>query len=234
MKKLILVAIAIASFTISQAQKVGGGLEAGFNYSWLGTDSKKASVEKGNIGFTFGAFLDLNMSDNFTFTTGLNMVQYGGNIKYVDAINLTWDDAKYTVAPDGIVKYKINYLEFPISLKGKTQEIGYITYFGRLGANPAIAIKTRAEVEGIVVDESLVVQTDLTDLNIKENINFFNVGWHVGGGIEYSLGGSTAVIAEVMYSQNFLNIVKDNVTGISGNNVGINSSMIILKAGIKF
>jgi len=87
---------------------------------------------------------------------------------------------------------------FPsIFLKGKTQEIGYITYFAKLGVNPSVALKTRADIDG---DVTGAPGKDLKDLNIKDNINPLSMGWHVGGGIEYSLGGTTSLIAELIFS----------------------------------
>ena len=67
-----------------------------------------------------------------------------------------------------------------------------------------------------------------------DNINLFNVGWHVGGGIEYSLGGSTSLIAELLFSQNFISMTKDNITKQTENHMSVTNSLIGLKVGIKF
>lgn len=219
----------------ASAQKYGGGLQAGVIYSWLNTDSKKGSAESGRLNFTYGAFLDVNLTDNFTFTTGLNINHLGGSISYKDSIKLNWDDKTYEVKNTPEVTYNVQYLELPISFKGKTQEIGYITYFGRLGASPMIALKSRANIEGEVMDGAVVLTEDeKSDLNVKENINLFNIGWHVGGGIEYSLGGSTSIIVELMFSQNFLSMTKDNVTKDTSKDVNVTNGLMVLKAGIKF
>ncbi len=237
MKKIILTLIIATFIAPAFAQGYGGGFEAGVIYSWLNTNSKNASTKSGRMNFTYGAFMDKNLSEKFTFTTGINSNYLGGIVSYKDPIALEWDKNTYTINKDANITYRVQYLETPISIKGKTQEIGYITYFGRLGASPAIAIKSRADIEGKVFDSKGIPVTevdDLQDVNIKENINFFNIGWHVGGGIEYSLGGSTSVIAELMFSQNFLSMTKDNITEPTGNNVNLTNSFIVLKAGIKF
>jgi hypothetical protein len=236
MKKIILT-LSIGFFIMSaSAQDFGGGFEGGFIYSWLNTNSKNASIVKGRMNFTYGAFLDRNLSDAFTFTTGINSNYLGGTVRYKDPIALEWDEQEYQISKEGEVTYRVQYLETPFSIKGKTQEIGYITYFGRLGMNPAIAIKSRADIKGTVINSKneAVTGDDLLDLNIKKNINFFNIGWHVGGGIEYSLGGSTSVIAELMFSQNFLGMTKNNITEPTGNDVKLTNSFMVLKAGIKF
>ncbi len=233
MKKILFYVFAFALISQASAQKFGGGLEIGTMYSWLNTDSKHASAESGRLGFTYGAFLDMNLSENFAFSTGLNMNYTGGAIKYNENINLNWDNKTYDIAENSTVDYKIQYLELPISIKGKTQEIGYITYFARLGVNPSIAVKSRADIDGTVMDGTTTV-TDLSDLNIKDNISLFNVGWHVGGGLEYSLGGTTSVIGELTYSHNFLSMTNDNITKPTGNTVNVTNSLITIKVGIKF
>lgn len=219
----------------SSAQKYGGGLQAGVVYSWLKTDSKKGSAQSGRLNFTYGAFLDINLTDNFTFTTGLNMNYLGGSVSYKDSVKLNWDEKTYLVNNTPEVTYNVQYLEIPISFKGKTQEIGYITYFGRLGASPMIALKSRANIDGEVKNDGVsLTEDEKSDLNIKENINLFNIGWHVGGGIEYSLGGSTAIIAEILFSQNFLSMTKDNVTSDTSKDVNVSNGLMVLKVGIKF
>ncbi len=234
MKKIIVAIFALTLVFQVSAQKFGGGLEGGLTYSWLNVDSKVASAEKGLLGFTYGAFLDMNITDNFTLTSGFNILKHGGTIAYQDSIILNWDNSDHGVKPGAEVSYKIQYIEIPISIKGKTQEIGYITYFGRLGINPAFAIKARADVEGTAYNQDLTKVADLSDLNIEKNRNLINIGWHVGGGIEYSLGGSTAIIAELLFTQNFISMTKDNITLDSNSEVAVKPNMIVLKAGIKF
>lgn len=233
MKKILLAVIVFTFVIQASAQKFGGGLEIGTIYSWLSTDSKQASAEEGRLGFTYGAFFDINLTENFAFSTGINMNYLGGSIKYIDPIALKWDEVTYQINKNAEVFYKVQYLEIPLSIKGKTQEIGYITYFARLGVNPSFAITTRADIDGAPTD-STHINLDLTDLNIKDNINPLNMGWHVGGGIEYSLGGTTSLIAELIFSQNFISMTQDNITKPTGNNVSVTNSLITVKAGIKF
>ena len=38
----------------------------------------------------------------------------------------------------------------------------------------------------------------------------FNLSYHITGGIEYSFGGSTALIIGLNFDNNFLDITKDN------------------------
>lgn len=232
MKRILIGIIVLALAIQVSAQKYGGGLEGGMVYSWLSTDSKKASTDGGRFSFAYGMFMDINVAENFAFSTGLNILETGGTILYNDSIKLNTNDGLYDLSAGSRVSYKLRYLELPISIKGKTKEIGYITYFAKVGASPMFVIKSRADVDGTVKDENNAIVDDRNDLNIKDDINFFNIGFHVGGGMEYSLGGSTSVIAEIQYTNNFLDVTKDNED--YNNKVAVTNGMVVLKVGIKF
>lgn len=233
MKRILLGMLIVASIAQVSAQKYGGGLEGGLVYSWLSTDSKKASTDGGRLSFVYGMFMDKNLAENFAFSTGINILETGGTIKYNEQITLNTVDGLYRLSPESKVFYKLRYLELPVSIKGKTKEIGYITYFAKVGASPMFVIKSRANVDGTVIDDVKgTIIDDKNDLNIKNDINWFNIGFHVGGGMEYSLGGSTAIIAEIQYTNNFLDITKDNED--YNNQVSVTDGMAVLKVGIKF
>jgi len=234
MRKIIVIIILAYSIQVS-AQKYGGGLEGGFIYSWFFTDSKKASTEAGRFNFVYGVFMDKNLTDNFTFSTGLNILGTGGDILYAESIKMNTTDGLYTLDPNSKVSYRLRYLETPFSIKGRTQEIGYITYFAKVGVSPMLLIQSRADIEGHVLDNNDAPITDIKmqqELNIKNDINFFNIGFHIGGGIEYSLGGSTAIIAELLYTNNFLDVTKDKKD--YNNQISVTNGMVVFKAGIKF
>jgi hypothetical protein len=179
--------------------------------------------------------MDINLTDNFAFSTGVNVIENGGVLKYSQMIKLQTNDGLYQLDSTATVFYKLRYLELPLSIKGKTKEIGYITYFGKAGLSPMISIRSRADVSDTEVkniDNNNAIVDDLENLNIKDEINIFNFGLHLGAGIEYSLGGSTAVVVEVQFHNNFLDMTKDNSE--QNNTSSITSSLLQLKAGIKF
>ena len=234
MKKLLFTALVLLNITQAFSQSYGGGLQAGFNYSWLNIDSKQAKEIGGRTAFSAGAFFDNNFSDNFSFTTGLNINSTGGTIRYLNPVVLNWDGMDYNVEKDSEVFFKVKQLEIPFSIKGRTQEIGYITYFAKLGMSTSFVIDSKADIiTGIATDSKGDPVSDTKDLNIKENINTFNVGWHIGAGFEYSLGGTTAIITEIFFANNFMDLTKDNITA-NGPKVDARSSMVVFKTGIKF
>lgn len=230
MKKLAL--LIIVSFVVSNvfSQKITGGVKISPLISFMKPDvSKKIENNKIKFGFNFGLVGDLNLSDNFAISTGINVNNLGGSLKYSDSIpNFTVDlgtsDSIYNISKGAILDYKLQYVEIPISIKGKTNEIGYITYFLQAGINPMIRWKAKGIVNGgsIIDNESIV-----------NEVSPLFVAYNIGGGFEYSLGGNTKVLVEVIYKNGLTDITKTKVYGVNESDKIILNS-ISLSVGILF
>ena len=62
-------------------------------------------------------------------------------------------------------------------------------------------------------------------------LNIFNLSYHITAGIEYSLGGTTALVFGLNFENNFLDITKDN-----GNqpNDKVSHKILSFRIGINF
>lgn len=202
MKKIIVCIVALALAGNIFAQKVSGGLFVGPTMSWMSSDSKTVDTKGMKLGYNFGALLDINLIDNFAISTGIQFNKMGGNVKFVNgAHNVTPDEgAPYdTLVAGSSINYNLNYLAIPFGFKGKTNEIGYLTYFLKAGVTPLINIKTLGTVG---TDENIL---------LSDEIKLFNMGWHLGGGAEYSLSGNTRVLFEVIYTGGLFDVDNTHV-----------------------
>ena len=234
MRKTLIIALVLFYSATAFSQSYSGGLQGGINYSWLSIDSKQGEAKSGRLGFSAGAFFDNNFSDNFSLSLGLNINSIGGTINYYNPIALNWDNEDYKIEEDSEIFFKVKQLDLPISIKGRTQKIGYMTYFARIGMSPSFIIDSKADiVKGIARGSDNKVVADTKDLDISKNLNYFNISWHVGGGFEYNLGGTTAIITEIIFTSNLFNLTDSNITG-DGASVGALSNFLIIKTGIKF
>jgi opacity protein-like surface antigen len=111
--------------------------------------------------------------------------------------------------------YRLQYVEVPLTLKLRTNEIGYITYWGQFGIVPGLNINAKGDD---TVDflygksdtgwgETDRVSFSSEDEDIKNDINIFRVGLLIGAGIEYSLSGNTAVLAGITYNNGFTDVL---------------------------
>jgi hypothetical protein len=175
--KVSLIALAfVAAFQTANAQdnKFNFGLKISPTVAWF-KGSENLDNDGSKIGFAYGLMADFNFSNNYAFGTGIDVTYRGGKLKYQDTYKL---------------KTVLQYIELPITLKLKTNEIGYMTYFGRVGFAPGINIKTDGDFK-------------------KSDINPINMALIVGLGAQYSLGGKTALLMGITFNNGFLDVVKE-------------------------
>jgi hypothetical protein len=104
------------------------------------------------------------------------------------------------VLPEKPVIYKIKYLTIPVGIKLQTNQIGYVTFFSDLGIDPKLVLGGEVDIPSL----------DITGEKAASELNEFNIAYHIAAGIEYSLGGNTAVVLGLSYENNFADITKDN------------------------
>ena len=225
--KISLIATAIfLSATFAQAQEdtkaMNFGLKVAPTLSWIKSDTKLVESDGSKIGFAYGLIADFNFSANYAFGTGVDVTYRGGKVKNAipDSIN---DKTSFT----------LQYIEIPITIKLKTNEIGYLTYFGKFGFSPGINIKATADYENSITGVSE------KKVGAKKGINPLNLAFVVGLGATYSLGGHTSVLLGVTFNNGFLDIFdKDykvyNPATNEFDDIKATSSFLALEVGIMF
>jgi hypothetical protein len=199
--KIALSLVLFFSSIFSNAQqRIGFGIHADPVISWFSTDIKQVQNDGARAGFNFGLTFNKYFAPNYSFSTGISLMRAGGRLVSSDTTVLEFSKSKYTVLPGNPVVYKIQYLVFPIGLKLQTNQIGYLTYFTDLGLDPKIVISRKADIPSL----------GLTDENASNELRMFNLSYHVTAGIEYSMGGTTALVFGLNFDNNFVDITKDN------------------------
>ena len=233
MKKVLIITIILVFSFGAFAQKFSGGLLIGSSIGWLNSESSSVKKEAGRFSFTWGAFVDRNLGNNFAFSTGIFINEVGGKLQYTNSIKFEYDGDNgindVWLTENSIIKYKIRYIEIPISLKGMTNEIGHFKYHLKIGLSPMIKWKARADIETFGTNYDVI---KFENRNISNEVNPFNLAFHVGGGTQFLLGGSTAIIAELIYYNGIIDTTPDDAA--RNNDFDILSHQIMLRLGIKF
>ncbi len=226
MKKLSLLIIIAFIASSAFSQKFTGGIAVSPMISFMKPDiSKKVENNKMKFGFNVGLVGDINLSDNFAITTGINVNNFGGSLRYIDSISgFKVMDTSYNLSPGAIVDYKLQFVEIPISIKGKTNEIGYMTYFLRAGINPMFKWKAKGVINGGTIADNE---------SIKKEVASLFMAYNIGGGFYYSLGGSTKLMVEVVYKNGLTDITKTTSYNVSKSDKIILNT-ISLRVGILF
>lgn len=215
---LILVALS-AGFSMffstqSSAQDFKMGLAVTPNTAWMvSTDYDHETLgAKVNFGFEFIA--DVLFSDNYALGLGVNIFNTGGDVRYL-VQDLEDDD--YLMNVDRT--YRLQYVELPLTFKMRTNQIGYTTVFGRFGLGLGMNIKAEADearyrsYDGVTsgspsqLDQNSSYPRDI--IPIDSDIKLFRASLIIGGGIERTLTGSTALIVGLNYNASFSNTHKD-------------------------
>lgn len=220
-KILIISIFLVASGLNTYSQELQFGLFADPMISWFKSDTRDSQSEGAKPGFAFGLVIDKYFTENYAFSTGISIINASGRLSYSDTLILQLKNSTSELIAGESINYRIRYLAIPIGIKLKTNQIGYMTYFSNVGLDPKVVIGGKADIPS----------QDIEGESITEELNMFNLGFHITAGLEYSLGGRTAIIAGLSYEDNFLDITKDNPGQISDK---AQHSFVRLRLGINF
>ncbi len=220
LKSFIIAAlIAIEFSNINAEQKIRFSVFVNPCINWLQSDIQSVNSGSPAIGFDAGLTVDKYFTDYYAFSSGVSISSLGGNLKYSHLGGTTFNTkgrGEVTINDGATVKYKLQYITVPLGLKLKTKQIGYFTYFANLGFNLQMNIKATGTSD----------DGNLND-NISSEINLFNLGYFFGAGAEYSIGGNTALVFGLTYTNGFTDITQND-------NAKITTAGFALRLGLMF
>ncbi len=199
MKRLILISIAVLFTYGSFSQGLRLGVTLSPHFDWFGENADLVKSDGSKIGVEGGLVLENYFAENYAIVTGIRIGNYGGNLLYTDSVTIKTNEAEVTINSSTVVKYKLQYITVPIGLKLKTNQIGYFTYYAALGFQPQININAKAKA-GTIIDNK----------SVNKEVGIFNMSYYFGGGIEYAVGGNTAVTLGIVYNNGFIDILPNH------------------------
>lgn len=226
MKKIVFVSIALLLFanllTAQDDKRFRIGFKFNPNISWMRPDAKEITSNASVIRFGFALNLDKHFTENYAFGTGLNVFQTGGELSYLEYAQVSGN----ATILERTREYRLQYAEVPLTLKLRTNEIGYITYWGQFGLGLGVNIRANADetVDYMLVrgedgpdpdglndwNESVQVSFSEEDVDIKNDISIFRASLIIGGGIEYNISGTTSLLIGVTFNNGFTDVLQNN------------------------
>ncbi|TKC12181.1 PorT family protein [Pedobacter polaris] len=208
MKKTV-TAILFILFTLNLYAQQNAGPNYGFRLGLTAHPTFgfiKAEGGKGNgvnLGFSYGLIGDFNFAENYSFSTGLTITTINGKSTEINPSQYLLLGSAPTSAYD--IKYMMQYVEIPLTIKLKTSEINGVRWFGQFGLSNDIRISSRedAKTGNTVVSE---------DVNSSDWTRFYRAGLIIGGGGEFNVGGKTSIMAGVTLNNGFTNITTNSYT----------------------
>jgi hypothetical protein len=220
MKKTTLLAVLFALVLGSFAQKnFQLGLHLSPNIGWIKPDGSNIEGDGAKLGYSFGVIADFNISDNYILSTGVHLLSTGFTLIKPDIQTFTDNSGSEVIGYGKTVSdIRLNYVELPVTLKLRTNEIGYIKYYGKVGFGLGVNYDATADEEFSYTTSTTTGATLTNDaVDYDDEINLFRASLIIGGGIEYNLSGNTSLIAGVTFNNGLNNIFSKDVNKADGN-----------------
>jgi hypothetical protein len=216
MRKIMLVSLFLVIGLTGEAQSLKIGIFADPMISWLSADSRVAEADGVKFGIDGGLLLDKYFQKNYAFQTGISIGTQGGKILFTEDRPVMTYGTYDTLYAGTSLNYKINFITLPLGLKLKTNEIGYFSYFTRLGFTNQFSIGTR----GTSSDGSLNKDP------LEGEIFLYNLSYYFGIGMMYSISKDTALSIGLNYNNGFINLSKDDATKMFSRSVSLRLGII--------
>ncbi|MDX5319537.1 MAG: PorT family protein [Bacteroidota bacterium] len=218
------------------------------SYGWMSTESKNISNGGIKAGVALGIYGDYYFAKNYAFTVELLHSTQGFKAKADSILSFNSSSNEYLKSGGVTIDYKMRSFQIPITLKLRTNEIGYWRYFGQIGVAPSFTYKA---IKADFSPNAFVRQDDNTDRLVndaqndfilndpqinpdnqsyfleEDNVSGIRVPILIGAGAEWNLSGNTALLFGLRYEYGLLNMMK------AENTIG-NRNVLSLAVGVRF
>jgi hypothetical protein len=183
----------------AQDKNIRFGVFADPVIGWFSSDTKVTKNDGSRAGINFGFTFNKYFGENYSFSTGLSLLNAGGRLTGTDTVEMVFSNFKTEVMPGESMIYRIQYLNIPLGLQFESNQIGYIRFFTDLGLDTKVVVGSKVDIPSEGIEKEAA----------GEEVNTFNLGYHLMAGIEYSLGGNTEMVFGLGYENNFLDLTND-------------------------
>lgn len=210
------------------------GLKTTGALTWYAPDDKK-KFESGGVSAKggYGLMMEFRLNKVAVLATGLQVDYDGGKLNFGG----TTKDTSFYYLSDGALlsnkdtagkdytayalnsrQYNTTYVTIPLTLKLKTNEIGYLTYYGQFGLNASFRLKNRTD-DAVSLTTVSSTQPYLSaangtasqnDIDNTKDMQLFKFALNIGGGAEWNLSGSTSLVFGLNWYNGFSNVLKSD------------------------
>ncbi len=175
-------------------QKIRIGIYGDFGLSYLKPKANDYVSDGIRGSYSYGLVVDDNFTRNYTFSTGVRFSSYGGKLMFNDTI---------PAQGSTLLKYRVNYLEIPLALKLKTNEMGYFKPFVQIGLNNGFRLSATTDNEFTATGASSPTITENVDA--VDLTSFYRLSLEFGIGSEFSISQSLSAFAILTFQNGLTN-----------------------------
>lgn len=216
-KRLFITTVLLGTLVLLHGQsRVKFSVHADPQFAWFSSDEDNVVPDGSIFHIQTGLQMDLFFQRNYAFALGVGINNMGGYLLYADSTLFESKGDTLWATPGQSVRHNLQYLDFPLGLKLKTEELGYATFFLQVGFNPMVNINAFATTKDDLFDRE----------EIRESTNLFSLGYHAGIGVEYRLGGSTSAIGGIRWSSGLTDVTGSDKANVSMNAISIHLGLL--------
>ncbi len=220
------------------------GLGIGPNLSWFSPKTDVFKRDGVRPGWSWGLNMDYFFGENYAFSTGISMLNYGGKLSYPD---LYTNELRQEFRVTGETKANFYAVQVPIAIKMRTSLASAFNFYAKFGTNLCL---NYTRTQDYYTDPNSSIDVEQNDLEFKNDSRLLNFGMIVGGGVEYNLVGRTTATAGITFNQGLINQLnkrayllddsgnvaptEESTTGPSGEKQRATINVISLDLGIFF
>jgi hypothetical protein len=224
-RSFVIILALLTGATVAQAQhkerrvSVAAVIEPHLN--WMHADEARLANGPVRAGFGAGLRLDYRFAKYYAFSAGANWNVTGGNIIYSDPFILRLPSGTDILQANTRVTYRLRYVEIPIALKIILPEVGYSTWFFEAGIDPMF--NTRSQINA--------TDNNIEGVSFERGVAPFDLAWHSGIGLRYSLGSHLSWQIALVYKNTFLDVTREEgirqPDNVRINQVGLNLALVL-------
>jgi hypothetical protein len=228
MRKIAGIILLVACVTVSQAQDFRFGLTASPVISWFSVNGTDVKSEGPKLGFQYGLIFEPTIGEveRYAVSTGLIINMAGGFLSGDSTFFDNIDSVEQTITFNS--SYRVQYIEIPVAIKLRTNEINYMSYYGSFGLTPGINIKARYDKEDSN-GNNLVEDVDIRSKGEAEKYKLLNLSLTLGLGAEYGITETTTLTGGIVFQNGFMNVLESSMTEET-----IQMKQFVLRIGVLF
>lgn len=185
-------------------------IDPGFN--WFYVDNPRYANSGADFGFCAGTEAEWALVERVSLLFGLSYDLRFADVKYKEngfVLKMKYEEEPIPVPAGVIVETQAQYLKLPVGIKMRAVQIGYFTITAATGISGQFLLTQRAAAPSIKVEKAKTTGM----------FNWAFLGYFIRAGVEYSLGGRSAVEAGLGYYGTFTSVYEPGVGGLGYHNI---------------
>lgn len=178
--------------------------------SWFSSDNDRFSGSAANVGLNAGIEVEYKFARRYSFLSGAAIDLRGASVAYKQdgyKLNSRYD-GKIEVQSGKTLDTHIRAFSIPLALNMRAIEIGYTTFFATAGLLVSVPFFEDAKLDGVTRRTSGMYSPLFVNYMLRL-------------GAEYSLGGSSAIQAGIVFDGSFLNMYRTGYGAIDMYSIGL-------------